>query len=98
MRTKAKNSPAGACTYVLIVRAKVSRPSHEMASSTRLELVDLKTQILLVYNLVEHDMRQTWSDVLVACARNAKFATVNVVDRYELNVLLSEDPSNLARK
>ena len=98
MRTKAKNNPAGACTYVLIVSAKVSRPSHEMASSTRLELDDLKTQILLVYYLVEYDMRQTWSDGLVACARNAKFATVYVVDRYELNVLLSEDPSNLAKK
>lgn len=40
----------------------------------------------------------TCFDVAVACARNTKPAIVKEVDRYELNVLLSGDPSNRERK
>ena len=34
----------------------------------------------------------------MACARKQKFARVNVIDKYELNVLWSEVPDNRDRK
>ena len=34
----------------------------------------------------------------VACARNAKFASVKVIDKYELNVLRRSDPTSLDKK
>lgn len=40
----------------------------------------------------------TCLDVLVACARNPKLAIVNDVDKYELNVLFSEEPSRRDKK
>lgn len=41
---------------------------------------------------------QTCFEVAVAWARNMKFATVNAIDRYELNVGFNELPSTLHRK
>ena len=43
-------------------------------------------------------MLQTCCAVAVACARDMKLATVNVVDRYELKVPLRDDPSTLDKK
>ena len=34
----------------------------------------------------------------VACVRNAKFASVKVIDKYELNVLRRSDPTSLDKK
>lgn len=36
--------------------------------------------------------------VSVACPRKQKFATVNVIERYELNVLFSAVPANRDKK
>ena len=48
------------------------------------------------------DMRTTRGrtrlDVAVACAIKIKLGTVNENERYELNVALSEEPSNRDRK
>jgi hypothetical protein len=43
-------------------------------------------------------MNDTFFDVTVACARKVKLESVNVVARYEENVLRMEEPCNRERK